>query len=192
MLSRTPGPVVANLSTTAALDEVARRFGCTLVRTKIGEANVTERMRLDHAVIGGEGNGGVIYPAINFARDSQVGMALILHLLASTGKTVSELMAALPRFVMVKEKLTCPSDRIPDVLRMVRHDFAHLPMDTRDGVKVMLPGRLVPRPRLQHRAHRPRRRRVVVRGRRPRGGRRRVRPRGDAVCRGIGSGGRPN
>jgi phosphomannomutase len=139
VLSRTPGPVVANLSTTAALDEIVRRFGCTLVRTKIGEANVTERMRLDHAVIGGEGNGGVIYPAINFARDSQVGMALILHLLASTGKTVSDLMSTLPRFVMVKEKLTCPSGKIPDVLRMVRHEFAHLPMDTRDGVKVMLP-----------------------------------------------------
>jgi phosphomannomutase len=90
-------------------------------------------------VIGGEGNGGVIYPAINFARDSQVGMALILHLLASTGRTVSELMAALPRFVMIKEKLTCPSNRIPDVLRMVKREFAQLPMDTRDGVKVMLP-----------------------------------------------------
>ena len=139
VLSRTPGPVVANLSTTAALDEVAARFGCTLVRTKIGEANVTERMRLDRAVIGGEGNGGVIYPSINFARDSQVGMALILHLLASTGKTVSELMAALPGFVMVKEKLSCPSDRIQAVLRMVRRDFAALPMDTRDGVKVTLP-----------------------------------------------------
>jgi len=139
VLSRQPGPVVANLSTTAALDEVARRFGCSLVRTKIGEANVTERMRADHAVIGGEGNGGVIYPAINFARDSQVGMALILHLLAASGKTVSDLMAELPRFVMVKEKLTCPSHKIPDVLRMVRREFADLPMDTRDGVKVMLP-----------------------------------------------------
>jgi phosphomannomutase len=96
-------------------------------------------MRADHAVIGGEGNGGVIYPAINFARDSQVGMALILHLLAASGKTVSDLMAELPRFVMVKEKLTCPSHKIPDVLRMVRREFADLPMDTRDGVKVILP-----------------------------------------------------
>ncbi len=139
VLGKQPGPVVANLSTTAALDEVARRFNCPLVRTKIGEANVTERMVADHAVIGGEGNGGVIYPAINFARDSQVGMALILHLLASSGKTVSALMAELPRFVMVKEKLACPSSKIPDVLRMVRREFASLPMDTRDGVKVMLP-----------------------------------------------------
>jgi phosphomannomutase len=60
-------------------------------------------------------------------------------LLAATGKTVSELMADLPRFVMIKEKLTCPSNRIPDVLRMVKRDFAQLPMDTRDGVKVMVP-----------------------------------------------------
>jgi phosphomannomutase len=139
VLSRRPGPVVANLSTTAALDEVARRFNCPVVRTKIGEANVTERMQAERAVIGGEGNGGVIYPSINFARDSQVGMALILHLLASTGKTVSGLMADLPRFVMIKEKLTCPSNRIPDALRMVKREFAALPMDTRDGVKVMLP-----------------------------------------------------
>jgi phosphomannomutase len=139
VLSRRPGPVVANLSTTAALDEVARRFNCAVIRTKIGEANVTERMQAERAIIGGEGNGGVIYPSINFARDSQVGMALILHLLASTGKTVSELMGELPRFVMIKEKLTCPSNRIPDVLRMVKRDFAHLPMDTRDGVKVTLP-----------------------------------------------------
>ena len=139
VLGKTPGPVVANLSTTAALDEVARRFNCPVVRTKIGEANVTERMQSERAVIGGEGNGGVIYPSINFARDSQVGMALILHLLASSGKTVSGLVADLPRFVMVKEKLTCPSNKIPDVLRMVKREFAHLPMDTRDGVKIMLP-----------------------------------------------------
>ena len=177
VLGKTPGPVVANLSTTAALDEVARRFNCPVVRTKIGEANVTERMQSERAVIGGEGNGGVIYPSINFARDSQVGMALILHLLASSGKTVSGLVADLPRFVMVKEKLTCPSNRIPDVLRMVKREFAHLPMDTRDGVKVMLPDGLVPRPRLEHRAHRPRRGRGAVRGRSARCGEGRVRPR---------------
>ena len=139
VLATRPGPVVANLSTTAALDEVGRRFNCPVLRTKIGEANVTERMVAERAVIGGEGNGGVIYPSINFARDSQVGMALILHLLAASGKTVSGLVADLPRFVMIKEKLACPSNRIPDVLRMVKRDFAHLPMDTRDGVKVMLP-----------------------------------------------------
>jgi phosphomannomutase len=136
VLSRTPGPVVANLSTTATLDAVAERFGCRVGRSKIGEANVTERMRAEKAVIGGEGNGGVIYPSINFGRDSLVGMALILHLLASTGKRVSELVAELPPYRMVKEKITCPSNRIPDVLRMVKRDFADHQLDTRDGVKV--------------------------------------------------------
>jgi phosphomannomutase len=137
VLSRTPGPVVANLSTTAALDAVAGRFGCTVGRSKIGEANVTERMVADRAVIGGEGNGGVIYPSINFGRDSLVGMALILHLLAGQGKCVSALVGELPPFRMVKEKVTCPSSRIPDVLRMVRREFAGHRLDTRDGVKVM-------------------------------------------------------
>jgi phosphomannomutase len=138
VLSRTPGPVVANLSTTAALDAVAHRFGCAVGRSKIGEANVTERMRADRAVIGGEGNGGVIYPHINFGRDSLVGMALILHLLAGTGKRVSELVGELPPYQMIKEKITCPSGRIPDVLRMVKRDFADHEMDTRDGVKVIV------------------------------------------------------
>jgi phosphomannomutase len=105
-------------------------------RSKIGEANVTERMRADRAVIGGEGNGGVIYPHINFGRDSLVGMALILHLLASTGRRVSDLVSDLPPYRMIKEKITCLSSRIPDVLRMVRRDFAERPLDTRDGVKV--------------------------------------------------------
>jgi len=138
VLSRTPGPVVANLSTTAALEAVAARFGCAVGRSKIGEANVTERMRADRAVIGGEGNGGVIYPRINFGRDSLVGMALILHLLVSTGRRVSDLVEELPPYRMIKEKITCPSSRIPDVLRMVRRDFSDRPLDVRDGVKVMV------------------------------------------------------
>ncbi len=133
------GPVVvANLATTVALDDLAARFGSRVVRSKIGEANVTDRMKIEKAVIGGEGNGGVIYPRINFARDSQVGMALILHLLAESGRSVSSLMADLPRYSMVKEKITCPSNKIPEVLRAMRAAFGHLPVDTRDGIKVTL------------------------------------------------------
>ncbi len=138
VLSQERGPVVANLSTTHALDDVAVRLGCTVARTRIGEAHVTERMRADHAVIGGEGNGGVIYPRINFARDSQVGMALILHLLAASQKSLSALLAELPSYSIVKERLTCPSKKLPEVLRMVTREFAGRPMDTRDGVKVLL------------------------------------------------------
>ena len=139
VLSREPGPVVANLSTTSSLQEIATRFGCPLFLTKIGEVNVTEEMQKQDAVIGGEGNGGVIYPRINFARDSLVGMALVLHLIAETGKTISELLNTFPRFSVVKEKLACPSHQISAVLRMLLREYAAYPMDVRDGVKVILP-----------------------------------------------------
>ena len=139
VLNKNPGPVVANLSTTSTLQEIVDRFHCSLFLSKIGEVNVTEEMQKQSAVIGGEGNGGVIYPRLNFARDSLVGMALILHLLAETGQTITELVSTLPRFVMIKEKLVCASDKIPAVLRVLRHEYAAYPMDLRDGVKVSLP-----------------------------------------------------
>jgi phosphomannomutase len=139
VLTREPGPVVANLSTTSALDFVAQRLGCPLYRTKIGEANVTECMQREAAVIGGEGNGGVIYPRINFARDSLVGMALILHMLADREVPLTSILAELPRLVMIKEKLSCPSQKIPEVLKMVRQVYANAPMDLEDGVKVLFP-----------------------------------------------------
>ncbi len=137
VLSHEKGPVVANLSTTSAVEDVAKIFGCPVFLTKIGEVNVTDAMQQHNAVIGGEGNGGVIYPRINFARDSLVGMALVLHLLAESGKSVTELLQTVPRYHIVKDKMTCPSDRISTVLRTVREQFAEFPMDTRDGVKVM-------------------------------------------------------
>jgi phosphomannomutase len=139
LLGHEPGPVVANLSTTNALDAVASAFDCPVYRSKIGEANVTAEMVRHHAVIGGEGNGGVIYPRINFARDSLVGMALVLHLLGETGSTISELMAKLPKFCMLKEKMECRSDRIRSVLQLVRREYAQWHMDLRDGVKVTRP-----------------------------------------------------
>jgi phosphomannomutase len=139
VLGRERGAVVANLSTTSVLDAVAGSFGCPIYRSKIGEANVAEEMLRRQAVIGGEGNGGVMYPRINFARDSLVGMALVLHLLAETGRTISELMDELPRFYTLKEKLACRSDRIRAVLRMIRDEYAPWPMDLRDGVRVTTP-----------------------------------------------------
>ena len=139
VLGREPGAVVANLSTTSALDAVAARFGCPVYRSKIGEANVAEEMLRRGAVVGGEGNGGVIYPRVNFARDSLVGMALVLHLLAETGRTVSELLAELPPSYVAKEKMACRSDRIRAVLNVVRAEYARWPLDLRDGVKVATP-----------------------------------------------------
>ncbi|HEV2835177.1 MAG TPA: phosphoglucosamine mutase [Pyrinomonadaceae bacterium] len=139
VLGHEPGPVVANLSTTSALEDVARKFDCPLFLTKIGEVNVTDKMQQQNAVIGGEGNGGVIYPRINFARDSLVGMALVLHLLAESGKTVSQLLDQFPNYTVVKEKMVCPSEKIPAVLKMLRQEYGKFPLDTRDGVKVTLP-----------------------------------------------------
>ncbi len=139
VLGRERGPVVANLSTTSALVDVAKQFGCPVFLTRIGEVNVTDKMQQQNAVIGGEGNGGVIYPRINFARDSLVGMALILHLLAESGKTVTQLLQSFPRYSIVKERMVCPSQRIPAVLKMLRQKFGDFPVDTRDGIKVMLP-----------------------------------------------------
>lgn len=138
VLGHEPGPVVANLSTTTALDDVAAQFECPIYHSKIGEVNVTNEMQRQKAVIGGEGNGGVIYPRINFARDSLVGMALILHLLAISNKSVSQLLSEIPRYTMIKEKLSCPSDRIDRTLRMLRSEYANYPLDMRDGVKVKL------------------------------------------------------
>ena len=139
VLSKRPGPVVANVSTTHALEAVAGRYGVPVFRTRVGEANVAQAMRRYHAVIGGEGNGGVIYPAINFARDSLVGIALVLHLLAETDQSVSELTAALPSCEMVKYRLTCPSHRIPEMLKRVREQYARFDVNTLDGVKVTMP-----------------------------------------------------
>jgi phosphomannomutase len=139
VLGEERGPVVANISTTHALDFVVNRFDCALFRTRIGEANVTERMQREAAVIGGEGNGGVIYPKINFARDSLVGMALILHLMARERRSLSEILAELPHLLMLKKKVTCPSHKIGDVLKMIRQLYAGAPMDLTDGVKVSLP-----------------------------------------------------
>ena len=139
VLGREPGPVVANLSTTSALEDVAKKFDCPLFLTKIGEVNVTDKMQQQNASIGGEGNGGVIYPRINFARDSLVGMALVLHLLAESGQTVTRLVDQFPRYSVVKEKMLCPAEKIAAVLKMLRQEYGEFPLDTRDGVKVTLP-----------------------------------------------------
>lgn len=140
VLSREKGPVVVNLSTTHTIEAVAKRYGCSVIRTKIGEANVAEVMKREKAVIGGGGNGGVIYPRINFARDSLVSMALILHLLAESQRPLSSLLSEFPAYRMIKEKLECPSDKIRGVLNLIRTQYENYPMDLRDGVKVEVDG----------------------------------------------------
>lgn len=139
LLTRHPGPVVVNLSTTAALDEVCRRHGVPLFRTPVGEVNVVTKMLEVGAVIGGEGNGGVILPALHAGRDAMVGMALILQSLADSGRPLSHSYATLPRYSMVKRSLPLPrpvSDA--ELAELAQAEFGG-PIDTSDGVKVTLP-----------------------------------------------------
>lgn len=105
LLSRKKGRVVVNLSTTKAVDDVAARYGAPVVRTRVGEINVVDEMRRGGARIGGEGNGGVISPEVHLGRDSLVGIGYILEMMAERGKTISELVADLPRYTMIKGKV---------------------------------------------------------------------------------------
>ncbi len=98
------GPVVLNLSTSRVTEDIARSAGCPVFRTPVGEIHVVERMLAEGAILGGEGNGGVIDPRVGYVRDSFVGMALILDLLAARGEPLSSLVDRLPRYAMVKEQ----------------------------------------------------------------------------------------
>jgi phosphomannomutase len=138
VLAREPGPVVTNVATTDAVEALAARYGCAVHRTRVGEANVAEGMREHGAVIGGEGNGGVIYPRVNFARDSLVAMALVLHRVAESGQALSALAGAYDAFQVAKRQRHCPPDQVRLVLRRAREAWAHRPLDLRDGVKVRL------------------------------------------------------
>lgn len=111
-LTQVRGPVVINLSTSRVIEDLAGRAGCPVHRTPVGEINVVERMLKEDAVIGGEGNGGVIDPRVGFVRDSFVGMALVLDRLAAADETLSTIVDSLPRYAMVKDQVAL--DRAPD------------------------------------------------------------------------------
>ncbi len=134
LLGREPGPVAVNLSTTGLIETVAARHGSTVVRTPVGEANVVAEMLSGGAVIGGEGNGGVIYPALHPGRDALVGIAMILQALADTGGSLADLAAELPPVVMVKDKF---SQDGPFAAEPVRERFAEWggEIDDRDGLR---------------------------------------------------------
>ncbi len=140
-LQRTPGPVVVNVSTSRMVDDIAAAHGVPVHRTRVGEIHVVEEIFRCGAVIGGEGNGGVILPSVNPCRDSFVGMALILDALAETGGTLSALRARIPVYAMVKEKLLCPARDMAPSLRLLQELFQGETVDLTDGVKVLWPDR---------------------------------------------------
>jgi len=136
VLARRPGPVAANLSTSRMIDDVAARYGATVIRTPVGESHVARAMLAHGCVIGGEGNGGVIDPRIAYVRDSLSAISLVLQLLAATGKTVGQLVAELPRYASLKQKLDLPRERIDPAVKAVAAAFAARNPNTADGVRV--------------------------------------------------------
>ena len=132
-LGQEKGPVILNLSTSRVTETLARAAGCVVFRTPVGEINVVQRMVDVNAVLGGEGNGGVIDPRVGYVRDSFVGMAMVLDLMAATGEPLSNLVAGLPRYAMVKEQypLAAAIDRRRRLARSGRRDLGALGPDRR-------------------------------------------------------------
>lgn len=134
--------VVANLSTSLVVEDAARLNGARFVRAPVGEANVARMIRDEGAVIGGEGNGGVILPSLHIGRDAPVGVALILQLLATSGLTVSGLVGEQPRYRIVKAKAPRGNDLAPVYARLLAR-FSDAVPDTSDGLRLAWPDRWV-------------------------------------------------
>lgn len=144
VLSQTPGNTVSNLSSTRALRDITRKHGQHYFASAVGEVNVVEKMKAENAVIGGEGNGGVIYPGIHYGRDALVGIALFLSHLAKSKLKTSELRATYPSYYIVKHKIELPSAvDMAGLLDSVAAHFAQFDVDTVDGVKIDFPGKWV-------------------------------------------------
>jgi phosphomannomutase len=135
VMGKTPGAAAANLSTSRMIDDVAARAGGRVIRTPVGEANVAEAMMKNGCVIGGEGNGGVIDLRVGPIRDSLVAMALVLQLMAETGKTVRQLADQIGHYVMRKDKFSAEPEQAARILDLARQRFSQARVDTRDGYR---------------------------------------------------------
>ncbi len=137
VLSRTPGNTVSNLSSTRALRDVTEKHGGKYTAAAVGEVNVTTKMKEVGAVIGGEGNGGVIYPESHYGRDALVGIALFLSLLAQKGKKVSELRQEYPNYFIAKNRIDLtPSTDVDAILEKVKEMYSNEQVNDIDGVKI--------------------------------------------------------
>ena len=137
VLKHTPGNTVSNLSSTRALRDVTNKYGGTYYASAVGEVNVTTKMKEVGAVIGGEGNGGVIYPESHYGRDALVGIALFLSHLAHEGKKVSELRATYPEYCIAKNRIDLtPSTDVDAILLKVKELYKNEQINDVDGVKI--------------------------------------------------------
>lgn len=141
VLSNKKGSTVSNLSSSKALKEITEKHGCQYFASAVGEVNVVEMMKKENAIIGGEGNGGVIYPELHYGRDALVGIALFLTHLAKSGKTVSGLRTLYPNYVISKNKVQLEEDMdLDDIMKKIEAKYAHLPINTVDGLKIDFDG----------------------------------------------------
>lgn len=137
ILSNTKGSTVSNLSSSRALQDITHRYGCEYNASAVGEVNVVEKMKQTKSVIGGEGNGGVIYPALHYGRDAFVGIALFLTLLAKKGKKVSELKREYPSYSIVKNKISLTSEiDVNAILETLKQIYKQERITDIDGVKI--------------------------------------------------------
>jgi phosphomannomutase len=141
VLRRTPGPVVTNLSTSRVVEDVAEAFGAACVRAPVGEVNVARRMQRENAVVGGEGNGGVILPALHHTRDAPLASALILQHLAEESVTPSEAAARWPSYDIVKEKVSFPREALADGYAALAADLGAEARDDSDGLRLEWPSK---------------------------------------------------
>jgi phosphomannomutase len=135
-LQQERGPVVINMSSSRIVEDIARRFGCSCERSAVGEANVTERMRALGAVIGGEGNGGIIDPRVGYVRDPFIGLGLILNLMADRGRKLSELVAELPAYHIVKEKHQLAPARLTGLFAALLARWPDAKSNSLDGLRL--------------------------------------------------------
>ncbi len=139
ILSKKLGPVVTNLSTSRAIDDIVQYYNCLLYKTKVGEINVADKMREVQAVIGGEGNGGVILPEVHLGRDAPVAVALTLQHLAEWGKSVAELKQTLPQYYIVKDKAPLGEVNPEQVMEHFAQKFSQERLDFTDGLRIDRP-----------------------------------------------------
>jgi phosphomannomutase len=137
VLSKTPGNTVSNMSSSRALRDITQKHNGSYQASAVGEVNVVELMKKTNAIIGGEGNGGIIYPELHYGRDSLVGVALFLTYLAGMNQTVAELRASYPQYFMSKNKIELtPEIDVDAILKAMTEKYQHEDISTIDGVKI--------------------------------------------------------
>jgi phosphomannomutase len=141
VLRHRPGPIVTNCSSSRMSEDLAQHYRVPFYRSKVGEANVVDAMLIHDAVLGGEGNGGAIDPRVGLVRDSFVGMALLLDAMSSRQMSVSQLAAELPRYEIVKTKISLPADKTLAALAALEKHFSDAESDRLDGLRLDWPGK---------------------------------------------------